>query len=227
MQGAGVGRGQPGVVEAPTEPAFGGFQQAFLGNFLDRGMQWQVELVSRDIAGNQLEHHIAAILAALAHQHPVVAVLPVQGQAHRDSEVGQLQGEALIVGHRHRAPALQGLGEVQRHSDALVAQAFGSRFDEQGQGLEVAGVLSNERSRHLGSFLRRGRPRRRHQFLPRTCATVDTLWARCKGLMVPTIALATPGRSNSSSKLARTGSMPGLRQTWPLASAFFTRMPLW
>ena len=53
-----------------------------------------------------------------------------------------------------------------------------------------------------------------------------TLWARCNGLMVPTIALLTPGWAKSSSKLARTGSTPGARQAWPLARAFLTRMAL-
>ena len=119
--------------------------------------------MGRDVAGDQLEHHVATVLAALAHQHPVVLVLPVQGQAYRDAEVRQFQGEAFGIWYLDRLAPLQGLGEVERHADALVAQAFGGGFDVQRQCLEVAGVLSYERSRHVGSFLRRGRPRGRHQ----------------------------------------------------------------
>ncbi|MGP1667171.1 MAG: recombinase family protein [Rhodanobacter sp.] len=152
----GVGRRQPGVVEAPAEPAFGRLQQALFGDFLDGGVQRQVQLMGGDIAGNQLEYHVATVLAALAHQHPVILVLPMQGQTHRHAEVGQLEGETLRVCHFYRLAPLQGLGKVERHADALVAQAFGGGFDMQWQSLEVAGVFSYERSRHVGSFLRRG-----------------------------------------------------------------------
>ena len=80
----------------------------------------------------------------------------LQGAIHRAEE-------PLAVGHRHRAAPVQGLGKIERHADALVTQAFGGGFDVQRQCFEVAGVFSYERSRHVGSFLRRGRPRRRHQ----------------------------------------------------------------
>jgi hypothetical protein len=79
----------------------------------------------------------------------------MQGQAHRHAEVGQFDHETLGSATYRLAP-LQGLGEVQRHADALVAQAFGGGLDMQRQGLEVARVLSDERTRHVGSFLRRG-----------------------------------------------------------------------
>jgi len=59
-----------------------------------------------------------------------------------------------------------------------------------------------------------------------TAAAVRTLSVRCFGLMVPMIAAPTPGWPNSNSKLRRTGSSPGRRQAWPLASAFLIRMPL-
>src|SRR5207253_9030307 len=161
---------------------------------------------------DQLEHDITTVLTSLANQNPVITILPMQGQTNRYPEVGQFERKTLGVSDHDRATTLQGLRKIQRHPDALIAQAFGSRFDDQRQGFEVAGVLSNERARHLSSFLRRGRPRRRRQFLRKTCATVAALWARCSGLMVPTIALATPGCSNSNWKLARTGSTPGLKQ---------------
>ena len=110
--------------------------------------------MGRHVAGNQLQYHVAAILATLAHQHPVIAILPMQGQAHGHAEVGQFQGEALAVGDADRFTPLQGLGEVQRHADALIAQAFGRGFDEQRQRLEVARVLADERARHIGSWLK-------------------------------------------------------------------------
>ncbi|MNZ51821.1 hypothetical protein D3C78_696480 [compost metagenome] len=147
-----VGRGQPGVGEAPGQPAFRGLDQAFLGHFLDSGEQWQVQLVGRDIAGNQLEHGIATVLPALAHHQPVVAALEIQGQPHRNAEVRQFHREAPAVVHLYRPSALQHLREVQRPPQALVAQRVGTGFDMQWEGLECAGVLAGEDSRHVGSF---------------------------------------------------------------------------
>ncbi|MCY1445035.1 hypothetical protein D9M71_615350 [compost metagenome] len=130
MQGGRVGRWQPGVVEPPTEPAFRGFQQAFFGYLLDRRVQGQIQFMGGHVTGDQLEHHIATVLPALAHQHPIVAILPMQGQAHRNPEVGQLQGKPFAVADRHRSTTLQSLGKIQRPADALISQAFGGRFDE-------------------------------------------------------------------------------------------------
>ncbi|MOA13465.1 hypothetical protein D3C78_1335190 [compost metagenome] len=130
MQGGRVGCRQPGVIEPATEPALRGFQQAFFGNLLDRRVQGKVQFVGRHVTGDQLEHHVATVLPTLTHQHPVVAILPMQGQAHRDPEIGQFQGKSFAVADRDRPTTLQGLGEIQRPADALVAQAFRSRFDE-------------------------------------------------------------------------------------------------
>ena len=176
-------------------------------------MQGQADLVGRYVARDQFEYYVPPILAPLAHQHPIITALPVQRQANGYAKVGQLQRKPLGVGDLDRAAFLQGLCKVQGPADRLVAQPFGRGLDKQRQGFKVTGVFANQRTRHVGSFLRRGRPHRRLQRLRRTCATVATLWARCSGLMVPTIALATPGWPNTSSKLARTGSTPGLRQT--------------
>ncbi|MNP78935.1 hypothetical protein D3C76_1766630 [compost metagenome] len=82
------------------------------------------------VAGNQLEHHVAAVLPPLAHQHPVIAILPMQCQAYRNPEIGQFNGKPILVGDVHRTPTLEDLGKIQRPPDALITQAFGSRFDE-------------------------------------------------------------------------------------------------
>ena len=82
VQGGGVGDGQPGVVEAPAQPTFRGFQQALLGHFLYGRVQRQVQLLRRYITGNQFQYHIATVLSALTHQYPVIAVLPMQREAH-------------------------------------------------------------------------------------------------------------------------------------------------
>ncbi|MNT94682.1 hypothetical protein D3C72_2364210 [compost metagenome] len=67
MQGGGVGCRQPRFIEATTEPAFWGFQQALLGNLLNRRVQRQVQLMGRYVAGDQLEDHVAAVLPTLAN----------------------------------------------------------------------------------------------------------------------------------------------------------------
>ena len=148
MQGVGVGRWQPGVIEASAEPAFGGFQQALLGHLLNCRMQGQVQFVGGHIARDQFQHHIAAILAALSHQYPIVAAMPMQGQAYRYAQVGQLGHKVVAVLQLDRLAPLQRLGEVQRHADALVGEAVVRGLDMQGQGLEVARVLADQRTRH-------------------------------------------------------------------------------
>ncbi|MDT4853624.1 hypothetical protein FQZ97_878980 [compost metagenome] len=152
-QGALVGRGQPGVAEAAAQPAFGGFQQALFGDLLDGGEQRQIEFVGGHVAGDQLEHHVAPVEAPLAHQYPVVPALPGQGQAHRNPQVGQLHGEALVVAHLDRTAPAEHLAEIQRPTQALVAQSFRAGLDEQGQGLEGAGVFAVERARHVDSWM--------------------------------------------------------------------------
>ncbi|MNN62850.1 hypothetical protein D3C81_1781830 [compost metagenome] len=104
------------------------------------------------VAGNQLEHRVAPVLPALAHQHPMLAALPLDGQAHGHAEVGQFGGEVLRVGHVHRPPAVQHLLEVQRQAEGLVDQAVRAGFHQQRQGLESGRVLAGERSGHGGSF---------------------------------------------------------------------------
>ncbi|MCY1181965.1 hypothetical protein D9M73_225000 [compost metagenome] len=129
MQGAGIRSRQPGFIEAPAQPAFGGFQQAFFSHFLDGGMQRQIQFMGRYIPRYQLEHDIATVLAALTHQHPIIAILPVQCQPDGNPEVGQLHGKSLAVADIHPFAPLQGLGEVQGHANAVIAKAFGCRFD--------------------------------------------------------------------------------------------------
>ncbi len=77
-----VWSGQPGIAETPGKPAFRGFQQAFFGDLLDGGKQRQVQLMRRDVAGNQLEHNVTTVRPLLTDQHPVFAALPAHGQTH-------------------------------------------------------------------------------------------------------------------------------------------------
>ncbi len=158
MQRGSIGRRQPGLLEQPAQPALRCFDQALFGHFLNRGVQRQCQLMGRDITRDQLEYDVAAVLTTLADQHPVIAILPTDGQANGHPQIGQLGGETFGVRHVDLAPPLQGLREVHRHADALVAQAFRSGLDKQRQGLEVAGILPDQCSRHNGSFLRWGRP---------------------------------------------------------------------
>ncbi len=152
-----VGGRQPGIGEAPGEPAGRRLQQAFLGDLLHGSQQRQIHLVCRYVAGNQLEDHVAAVLAPLPHQHPERLALPAQRQAHRHAEVGQFAGEMQRIGNFDRAPALQHFAEIERPADALVAQPFGAGFDEQWQRLEGGGVLADQGLRHR-RLPRRGRP---------------------------------------------------------------------
>ena len=156
-QDALVGRWQPGVAEAPAEPAVRGFHQAFLGHFLDRGEQRQVQFVGRHVAGNQLEHRVAAVEAALAHQDPVIAALVVQGQSHRHAEIGQFGGKAFGFGNLDGAAFLQDLGKVQGLAEGLVGETFRAGFHQQRQGLEGGRVLAGERTGHVGVPSRTGR----------------------------------------------------------------------
>ena len=99
VQAVGVGRWQPGLGEASAEPAGFAFHQALLGDLLQCGEQRQVQLVGRYVTRNQLEYGVAAVFALLAHHHPVILALQLQGQAHRHAEVGQLHGKVLAVGN--------------------------------------------------------------------------------------------------------------------------------
>lgn len=155
-QGALIGRGQPGIAEAPAQPAIGAFQQTFLGHLLNGGEQRQIELMRRHVAGNQLEHGVATIRATLAHQQPVIAPVQTQGQAYRHAQIGQLDGKARAVRHLKRAAPLEHLLKIQRLPQALVTQPIRAGLDEQWQGLERAWVLADQRTWHLGSSFRRG-----------------------------------------------------------------------
>ncbi|MCY1307500.1 hypothetical protein D9M70_574250 [compost metagenome] len=82
----------------------------------------------------------------------MLAALPLDGQAHRHAEVGQLGGEMLRISHIHRPPAVQHLLEVQRQAEGLVDQAVRAGFHQQRQCLESGRVLAGEHSGHGGSF---------------------------------------------------------------------------
>ena len=156
-QAVAVGHGQPGIGEAPGQPAIGVLDQTLLGDFLHGGKQRQAQLVGRHVAGNQLEHVVLAIRALLAHQDPVIAALPVQGQAYRDAEVGQFDAEAMRVIDGDRPPAGQHLAEVERQAEALVTQPLAAGLDPQRQGLEVTGKFAEQGSRHGASLRGSGR----------------------------------------------------------------------
>ncbi|MCY1418954.1 hypothetical protein D9M71_345280 [compost metagenome] len=151
-QGGTVWGGQPVLAEASAEPAARGFHQAFLGDLLQGGMQRQVQLATRHVTGNQLEHTVAAILALLADQQPVVATLPVESQAHGYAEVGQLAGKVLGGVDLQRTAPLEHLAEVQRGAERLVDQALCGGFDMQRLGLEGARVLAGENPGHGDSL---------------------------------------------------------------------------
>src|SRR5690606_33321193 len=100
------------------------------------------------VAGNQFEHHVAPVPALLADQHPVLAALPAEGQAHRDAEVGQFDGEMLGVRYFYRTPSLDDFAEVQGSAEALITQAVRAGFDTQGQCLERGRAFAYQNFRH-------------------------------------------------------------------------------
>src|SRR5690554_3505778 len=194
-----------------------------------------MQLVGGNVARQQLEHLIAAIRSTLADQQAEIALLPGEQDIGGQPQIGHRQLEALGVIHLHRLAQGEHVVEAQRIAHRGIAQQFRSGLNMQRLSLEGDGTSAGYDSAHAASVgVAAGTaaqwPARGQSAVPavrrsRMPATVVTFCRKCSGLMVPMMALLTAGWLNTSSKPAVSGSSPS-RQMCPLASAFFTRMPL-